>query len=472
MKNKNTIIIFLVVLLFTNVAFYALGYSSGQGTIVESLPPVGEVVDRDEFLDKILEISGVIDDHYFNDYDWDTIQEGVYRELISSLGDPYSEYLSPKDLENLQISSGRSYGGIGVEVTMNNGRVTVVTPMEGSPGQSAGLLPGDMIVEVDGTNTEGMSLSEVVDLIRGEPDTEVNLGILREGRQDVLKVSIVRGVITSTAVEWDMLQGKLGYLRITRFAEGADQEFVTALTQLRNEGMEELIIDLRGNPGGYLHIVVNIAQYLVPAGDVVYMEDKNGVRVRTFGSQLEERGFDVVVLIDENSASASEILAGALKDRDAGTLIGKNTFGKGSVQSILDFDDGSAVKLTIQKYFSPRGNVIDGVGVAPDIEIEQPEAANFPSYSYKGRLEVGSTGLDVVIINRILYFLGFGEDTDDSTFTESTKQALGKFQSANGLAPTGFMDANTAEKLNEKFTAHKKDNDMQLKEAIDFFKRN
>ena len=472
MRNRNLIIIFVVVLFFTNIAFYAVGYNTSQSRQEEALPPVEDVIEKDHFLEKISQISDVIDNYYFNEYQWDKIEEEVYRQLIFALGDPYSEYLTPRDLENMEIRSGKSYGGIGVEVSMNNGRVTVVTPMEGSPGKKAGLLPGDMFMVVDGVDTEGMGLSEVVDLIRGEPDTEVSLGIYREGTQGIIQVSIIRGEITTTAVEWDMLDNKLGYLRITRFAEGADDELEEALASLKAEGMEELIIDVRGNPGGYLHIVVNMSQHLIPAGEVVYMEDKHGQRIRTFGSELKERDFDVVILIDENSASASEILAGALKDRDAGTLIGNKTFGKGSVQSLLDLDDGSALKLTIQKFFSPGGNVIDGVGVSPHIEVEQPESANFPSLSYKGQLQLGSTGLDVIIVNRILYYLGYGEDIEQSNYSQATKTAVEKFQGNAKLPVTGVVDAKTAEKLNEEFNTHKKQNDVQLKRAIEHFRGN
>jgi carboxyl-terminal processing protease len=236
--------------------------------------------------------------------------------------------------------------------------------------------------------------------------------------------------------------------------------------------MENLILDLRGNPGGYLNIVVNIAQLLVPEGEVVYMEDKHGNRVRTYNSELKERDFEVVVLIDEYSASASEILAGALKDREAGTLIGKKTFGKGSVQTLIDLRDGSAVKLTVQKYFTPSGSVIDGVGVSPHIEVEQPIEANFSNFVYKGQLEVGSSGLDVVILHKILYFLGYGEDRDDPNFTEITKEGVMEFQRAYGLPVTGIVDRKTGEKVNTVFEEFQRENDLQLQKAIEFFRNN
>ncbi len=471
MKNRNLLVALLVVMIFSNIAFFTVGYNVAAGNQQDELPPIDNV--DSDFLNKVQRITNIIDQYYFNEYNWDEIEEHIYRQLIEALNDPYSEYLSPQDLENLEIRSGRSYGGIGVEVTMNNGVVTVVTPMEGSPGQRAGLLPGDKILEVDGVNVEGMGLSDVVDLIRGEPDSEVILGIFREGRQDIIRVPIIRGVITTTAVESRILENQLGYLKLTRFSEGADAEFAKALENLKKQGMTELIIDLRGNPGGYLHTVLNIAQLVVPQGEVVYMEDKHGNRVRTYNSDLQERDFDVVVLIDGNSASASEILAGALKDNDAATLIGEKTFGKGSVQSLLDLRDGSAVKLTIQKYFTPSGVVIDGVGVSPDIAVEQPEEANYPNLTYKSQLSKGSTGIDVIILNNILHYLGYTSDlTQDSIFTEETKNNVEKFQRDNGLPVTGIVNLNTSDKLNQRFTNLKKQKDYQLNRAIEFFKNN
>lgn len=452
------------------MAFFAVGYNyanRGDGGVPGEQIGENTPGTLDDFLNKITRIVTLVDQFYFNEYDWEEIFEQVYRELINALGDPYSQYLSPRDIENLQIRSGRSYGGIGVEVTMNNGRVTVVTPMEGSPGKKAGLLPGDAIVEVDGKSVEGLSLSETVDLIRGEPDTEVVLGILREGLQEIIKVPIVRGIITTTSVNHKTLDKNIGYIRISRFTEGSDRDFANALNDLKVQGLEHLIVDLRGNPGGYLNAVVNIANLLVPKGEIVFMENKHGERVRTFVSELEERNFEVVVLIDEYSASASEILAGALKDSDSAILIGQTTFGKGSVQSLFDLSDGSALKLTFQKYFTPSGAVIDGVGVSPHIEVEQPELVNFPNLSFKGRLSVGSTGLDVVIVNRILYFLGYGENRGDSVFTEETKEAVRSFQRANSLNVNGEIDLKTAERLNERFSALQREKDAQLRKALE-----
>jgi carboxyl-terminal processing protease len=460
----------VVVLFITNFLFFAVGYNYGinQSKDLDFFRNIDNK--NPEFTEKLNRIIYTIDNYYFNDYDWEKIEEHVYREIISALGDPYSQYLTPRDIEDMQIRSGRSYGGIGVEVTINNGRVTVVTPMEGSPGQKAGLLPGDIIVEVDGKSVEGLTLSETVDLIRGEPDTEVVLGIIREGLPEVIRVPIIRGIITTTAVKSQLLQEGLGYIRLTRFAEGADEDFAKALRDLKEQGMENLIIDLRGNPGGYLNVVVNIAQLLVPEGEVVYMEDKHGNRVRTYTSNLKERDFEVVVLIDEHSASASEILAGALKDREAGTLIGKKTFGKGSVQTLIDLKDGSAVKLTVQKYFTPSGSVIDGIGVSPHIEVEQPPEAKFSNFVYKGQLGVGSSGLDVVILHKILYYLGYGEDRDDPYYTEKTKEAVSGFQRNNGLPVTGVVDRRTGEKLNFVFAEFQRERDLQLQKAIEFFK--
>lgn len=474
LKNRNIIVILIITFIFSNMAFFAMGFNYAN-TGDDGVVPIEQVeqdapLTHEEFLSKLDRIFTVVDQYYFNEYDWEEIYEQVYRDLISALGDQYSEYLSPRDIEDLYIRSGRSYGGIGVEVSMSNGRVTVVTPMEGGPGQKAGLLPGDAIIEVDGENVEGLTLSETVDLIRGEPDTEVVLGIYREGRRDIIRVPIVRGVITTTSVSHKFIEEDLGYIRLSRFTEGSDKDFENALNDLKSQGLDSLIVDLRGNPGGYLDVVVNIANMLVPEGEVVYMENKHGERTRTYVSELKERDFEVVVLIDEYSASASEILAGALKDSESAILVGKTTFGKGSVQSLFDLNDGSAVKLTFQKYFTPSGVVIDGVGVSPHIEVDQPEFVNFSNLAYKGKLEVGSTGIDVIILHRILYFLGYGEDTEDSLFTDSTRDAVMKFQRSNGLNVTGEVDMKTADAINQRFSKLQRENDEQLKKAIEIIR--
>ncbi|WP_350344160.1 S41 family peptidase [Proteinivorax tanatarense] len=469
MQKQWKIAFLVLALVVTHIATFSIGYSITQQGYSETDGVNGDISFDSDFNEKTMEIIEVIENNFFGEYDVDEIEEAVYRELVAALDDPYSEYMSVDDIDNFGRSYGQSYGGIGVEVTMHEDRVTVVVPMAGSPGEEAGLLPGDQIVEVDSKNVEGKGLSEVVDKILGEPDTEVQLGIVREGVEGIVDFEITRGIIDQTAVESKMLGDRLGYIELTRFSEGSHNEFLEHLDDLKKENMEQLILDLRGNPGGGLNEVLEIGQYLVPEGKIVYIEDKHGNRIGTYTSDLKERDFDMVVLIDENSASASEILAGALKDHNAATIIGANTYGKGSVQNIIDLDDGSAVKLTVSNFFTPSGNIIDGVGVAPDIEVEQVEGGNYPPLRYTGSLSLEETGAQVMVLQNILEFLGYQSGVY-GTFDSDTEEGVKQFQNDNELEATGVVNLEVAEKLNEVLEKEQRDNDKQLNEAIDYFK--
>ncbi|WP_353893771.1 S41 family peptidase [Proteinivorax hydrogeniformans] len=467
MHKKWKLSLLALALVVSHLAIFSIGYYLPQQQ--SDVQPEEPLALESDFSSKTKEIIEVIQNNFFGDYDLDEIEDAVYREIVAALGDPYSEYMSVDDVEDFGRSYGQSYGGIGVEVTLHEDRVTVVVPMAGSPGQAAGLLPGDQIVEVDGKDVEGKGLSEVVDMILGEPDTVVELGIIREGVEGIIDFEVTRAIIDQTAAESEMLDDRLGYIELTRFSDGSYQEFVKHLNGLKESNMEELILDLRGNPGGGLNEVLNIANHLVPEGKIVYIEDSDGQRLATYTSDLKERDFELVVLIDENSASASEILAGALKDHEAATIIGTTTFGKGSVQNIIDLSDGSAVKLTVSNFFTPEGNIIDGVGVSPHIEVGQVEGGNFPPLRYTSSLEREDSGAQVMVLQNILEFLNYPAGAY-GTFDEDTQMGVEQFQADYGLEKTGVVNLEVAEKLNEVLEQKQREKDKQLIEAIDYFR--
>lgn len=326
--------------------------------------------------DKVVRKAQVIEDsinkYYLNEYDAKELENGIYKGMVESLGDPYSTYYSKKELEAVYDSVEGIYYGIGAYISLDKetegGRITKV--MEGSPAQEAGVHDNDVIVEVDGENVLGLSLDEIVSKVKGPENTQVMLTLYREGETDYIEIPVTRRKIEAPTVEYEMFDNHIAYIQITEFDSVTTEQFIEALTKAREENMESLIIDLRGNPGGNLADVVAISQQLLPEGMIVYTEDKNGKRSEYTCDGKNEIDVPMVVLVDGYSASASEILAGAIKDHKKGTLVGTTTYGKGIVQKIFSVNDGSAIKLTISNYYTPNGNNIHGVGVEPDEVVE------------------------------------------------------------------------------------------------------
>lgn len=315
-------------------------------------------------------IEEIIEEYYLEEIDLSSMKSGVYRGIVNSLGDPYSAYYDEEEYRVLMESSSGIFYGIGAYLRMNPDTmaVEVVRPMAGSPAQEAGIQAGDIITKVDGEDISGMQLADVIARVKGHNGTKVKLTLIREG--EVLETDVERREVESETVEYEMKANDIGYIMITEFDDVTYQQFQNALNSLTDQGMKSLILDLRGNPGGNLSTVVDIAQLLLPEGMIVYTEDKNGTREEYKCDGKNAFTKPLVVLVDGNSASASEILAGAVKDYEIGTLVGTTTFGKGIVQRILSLDDGSALKLTISKYYTPKGKNIHGIGIEPDVEVK------------------------------------------------------------------------------------------------------
>ena len=331
----------------------------------------GAVLDADT-VSKINELTAYTKLYYYDDIENEKLQDGLYTGLIDGLGDKYSVYYSAEDYQALQISTTGQYYGIGAGLSQDKDTmvVTVNKVYEGTPSESAGLLKDDVIVSVDGTEAASMELSELVKLIRGEKGTTVHLEIYRPSTEENLSFDVERQDITLPSVSHKMFEDGIGYVHIDSFETETAAQFEEAVKDLENQGMKALIIDVRYNPGGMVTAVVQILDDILPEGTVVYTEDKNGNRQDYTSSGDTYLDYPLAVLINGESASASEILAGAVKDYQYGTLIGTTTFGKGIVQTIFPLEDGDAVKLTTAKYFTPNGNYIHGVGIEPDIELE------------------------------------------------------------------------------------------------------
>lgn len=331
----------------------------------------GAVLDADT-VSKINELTAYTKLYYYDDIENEKLQDGLYTGLIDGLGDKYSVYYNEEDYQALQISTTGQYYGIGAGLSQDKDTmvVTVNKVYEGTPSESAGLLKDDVIVSVDGTEAASMELSELVKLIRGEKGTTVHLEIYRPSTEENLSFDVERQDITLPSVSHKMFEDGIGYVHIDSFETETATQFEEAVKDLEDQGMKALIIDVRYNPGGMVTAVVQILDDILPEGTVVYTEDKNGNRQDYTSSGDTYLDYPIAVLINGESASASEILAGAIKDYQYGTLIGTTTFGKGIVQTIFPLEDGDAVKLTTAKYFTPNGNYIHGVGIEPDIELE------------------------------------------------------------------------------------------------------
>ena len=332
---------------------------------------------------KLDELTGQINLNYYEDVNTDDLVNGLYKGLLEGLNDPYSVYYTPSEYENMMISTTANYYGIGAGLAQDSDTmaVTITHVYDNSPAQGAGLLEGDKIVKVDDVEAASMELSDLVTRIRGEEGTSVHLEIYREGETDFLELDVERAKVDIPTVEYKLLGDHIGYIQVTEFAENTPTDFLNAITDLESQGMTKMIIDLRDNGGGLLNSCQQMLDTILPEGTVVYTEDKYGNRQDYTSDAAHYMDIPIVVLVNGNSASASEIFAGAIRDFDYGTLIGTNTFGKGIVQNIKQLSDGSAFKLTVSKYYTPSGDYIHGKGIAPDVELE---------YSYTG----DTTGAD------------------------------------------------------------------------------
>ena len=364
--------IFVVVLTFVSVKVFCAisGEAIVLGNKKASTVRYTDVLDK-ETVEKVDELTEYLDVYYYEDYDKDTLQDSLLEGLVDGVGDAYTMYYTPQEYADLQIDTTGNYYGIGAGLTQDIKTmvVTVSKVYAGTPAEEAGLLKDDIIVSVDGIDATSMELSNLVQLIRGEEGTTVHLEIYRSSTQEELEYDVPRRNVQIPSVSAEMLSDNIGYIQISEFQSNTYQEFCDYLTMLEQEGMQGLIVDLRDNPGGLLSSVVNILDVILPEGTVVYTEDKYGNR-DTYKSDSSCINYPMVVLVNGNSASASEIFAGAIKDYDYGTLLGTTTFGKGIVQTIFPLEDGDALKVTTAKYYTPDGCNIHGTGIEPDVELE------------------------------------------------------------------------------------------------------
>lgn len=328
----------------------------------------------DSFVQKAKYIEDTVKESYTGEVDDEEMEGYMYKGMMASLGDPYSAYYTSEEYEELTTETTGSYKGIGVvmQQDVTTGEVKVVRCYEGAPGAKAGLLPEDVLIQVNGESISGLELSEVVDKVQNSKDS-VHLTVSREGESEYLEIDVSLEEVNIPVVDHEMLEDQIGYIALYEFTKQTESQYKEAFEDLESQGMERLIIDVRNNPGGLLTSVCNILEDILPKGLIVYTEDKDGNREEYTCSGENELKIPLAVLVNGNSASASEIFAGAIQDYGTGTIVGTTTFGKGIVQSLIPFTDGSAIKTTTAKYYTPSGKCIHGTGIEPDVEVELNE---------------------------------------------------------------------------------------------------
>ena len=338
----------------------------------------GPAINWDEVSKKSEELYNTIDDYYLNEIDNNKLQDGIYKGMVDSLGDQYTVYYNTEEYKQFTTSSSGTYCGIGVAVSQNasTGAITVVKTFKKGSGEKEGMLPGDIIYKVKGKKIEGLELSKVVSQIKGEEGTYVKVTVLRDGKEIEFNLERRKLEIDTVTYRIEEKDGKkIGYIAVSEFDEVTASQFKNAIAELEKEEIKGLVIDLRDNPGGLLDVTCEMLDRMIKKGILVYTVDKNGKRIDE--EATDNLSFDkpVAILVNGNSASASEVFSGAMKDYNVATLVGTKTFGKGIVQSIVPFGDGSAMKVTVSRYYTPNGINIHGTGIEPDVEVKLDEKA-------------------------------------------------------------------------------------------------
>ncbi|MCT1578016.1 S41 family peptidase [Oceanobacillus kimchii] len=456
LNKKQIVLIFVGALLLGFIGAYAgiqLAQDNNQqtlqSTVENSSSNEDESNEQSELtgdLNKVSQAYDIIKENYLEDVEDKQLVEGAIEGMLATLDDQHTSYLDVEMMQQFNEQIESSFEGIGAEVSMVNGNVTIVSPMKGSPAEEAGLRPNDQVLTVDGESLDGLNLNEAVAQIRGEKGSEVVLEIQRAGVTEPFEVTIVRDTIPVETVysETKEVDGKLtGIIEITNFSEKTGEEFDQQLNELENQEVEGLVIDVRGNPGGLLNVAEDILKHLVPKDlPILQIEDGEG-QVEEVYSELEaKKDYPISVLIDEGSASASEILAVAMKDLGY-DIVGETSYGKGTVQQAVPMGDGSSIKLTTLKWLSPKGEWINEEGVEPTIEEKQPEYYYSIPIQVEEPFSMDETSEEIANMQVMLSGLGYDTGRTDGYFDDQTEKAVKDFQADNDLEATGEVDTET-----------------------------
>ncbi|NRD76664.1 PDZ domain-containing protein [Bacillus sp. BRMEA1] len=427
---------------------------------------------EEKSLEKVWQAYDLILNRYVNKVDQNKLAEGAIQGMLAVLKDPYSVYMDKETAEQFTQTLDSSFEGIGAEVGKVDGKIVIISPFKNSPAEKAGIKQNDEILKVDGQSVEGLDLSQATAKIRGKKGTTVTLLIARKGLKDPLTIKVKRDEIPLETVHSSIKNydgKKVGYIEITSFSENTAADFSKSLKELENDHIKGLILDVRGNPGGYLDSVGEILKEFVPKNKpYVQIEKRDGKKEGFYSSLTKKKDYPVVVLVNKGSASASEILAGALKEADGYKLVGETTFGKGTVQQPVSMGDGSTIKLTLFKWLTPNGNWIHKKGIKPDVAIKQPAIFATHPVQIDNPLVEDMNNEQVKNAQEILEGLGFEPGRTDGYFSKETTIAVKGFQQENDLETTGEIDVKTADKLEDAAVQVMKNekNDLQLQTAL------
>lgn len=427
--------------------------------------PEGE--QKSEAVQKIEMMLDIIKDEYYKDVKEEDLLNGAIKGMFETL-DPHSTYFSEEEFNEFMSDITGEIVGIGVQIEKKDDAITVVSPIEGTPAYNAGLKTGDKIVSVDGTDIIGYTADKAAMLIRGKEGTKVKIGVRRNGVTEIIYYELIRELIKINPVKYEIKDGNIGFLRITEFNENTSENVAEAIDAFKAKGVKGVIIDLRGNPGGLLDEVIEVGKLFIPKGPIVKIQVKNEI-VETYYAELDKAPFKLAVLVDGGSASASEIMAGAVKDSKTGILIGEKTYGKGTVQQTMKVSGGGGAKLTIANYLTPSGFSLDGIGITPDIEVKANAAGAAVEYTpIKGdrSIKSGIIGLDVLGVQQRLSAIGYDIKKQDGIFGTMTRTAVLKFQKDNNLKQDASIEADDLTTLQNKLEQKLINTDPQLDRAI------
>ncbi|WP_424766678.1 S41 family peptidase [Paenibacillus sp. sgz302251] len=425
---------------------------------------------KEEELTKLNAVLELIETKYYQNVDRHELIDGAVSGMMSSLDDPYSVYMEKEVAQHFSESIEGSFTGIGAEVTLENGRVVVVSPIKGSPAERSGLLAKDVLLSINGVKLDGLNLQDAVAKIRGPKGTKAKIHVQRAGFSEPIQLVLIRDDIDVETVYGSLQADGIGVIEIRQFSLHTAERFKEELARLEEQGMKGLVLDVRNNPGGVLPVVVDIAESFMAKGTtVVQVEDRHGNREKTV-SKGQSKSYPIAVLMNNGSASASEILAGALQEGAGAKLIGETTFGKGTVQVSYNkaLGDGSLVKMTIAKWLTPKGNWIHETGIKPDLVVHPPDLYTVARLALSETLKQDMLGEQVKSVQIMLHGLGYEPKREDGYFGTETVEAVKKFQNEHGLTATGEVNKETGERLEAAVINWIQDekNDKQLHEAI------
>ena len=424
-----------------------------------------------DFLKLVIEF---VNENYQYDINQEDIINALYNGFFGILDD-YSVYYTKEQYQEFASEMSGSFGGIGVQITQEKDKLIVTMPLPGTPALKAGIKTGDEIISVNGQSVVGFTTTQASKLIRGDVGTTVKIGIKRGDTE--LFFNIKREIVVVSSVESEILDNKIGYLKITEFNENTTEQVEEVLNNFDENNVSKIILDVRNNPGGSLATVIDILNFFVPEGPLLYVNYK-AYGEEVYESTLAKQKYNICVLVNENSASASEIFAGAIQDRGVGKIIGTTTYGKGVVQSLVPLKNEAAIKFTTAEYFTPNKNRVQGVGITPDIVIENKigqskvDLSTYPELKKDRKPTLNTVGLDVLGAEMILETLGYKVDTPDGILDKVTFEQIKLFQKNNNLYAYGILDYSTQDALTSALIlyAAPETEDTQLKKAIEILK--